>query len=67
MNDILRKKVKILHALQNIKYKDLAKRLGISEDGFYMWRKGLYNLGETKQIKLKEIVDELWLEEYDSI
>lgn len=63
MNEILRKKVKLLHALQDIKYKDMAKRLGISDDSFYSWRKGLYNFGENKQIKLKEIIEELWIDE----
>jgi len=63
MNEILRKKVKLLHALQNIKYKDIAERLGVTDDSFYSWKKGLYDFGENRQIKLKEIIEELWIDE----
>lgn len=50
MNEILRKEVKLLKALQGVSYKELAEEyLGIRQDSFYAWLKGYYNLGEEKQ------------------
>ena len=47
MNEILRKEVKLLKALQGVSYKEIAEEyLGIIKDSFYSWLKGYYNLGE---------------------
>lgn len=56
MNDILRKEVKLLKALQGISYREIAEYLEISESGMYNWLKGYYELGRTKQKKLEEII-----------
>ena len=56
MNDILRKEVKLLKALQGISYREIAEYLEISESGMYTWVKGYYELGYTKQKKLEEII-----------
>lgn len=56
MNDILRKEVKLLKALQGISYREMAEYLEISESGMYNWLKGYYELGHTKQKKLEEII-----------
>lgn len=57
MNDVLRKEVKLLKALQGVSYKELAEEyLGIRQDSFYAWLKGYYNLGEEKQKQLYDIV-----------
>lgn len=57
MNEILRKEVKLLKALQGISYKELAEEyLGIRQDSFYSWLKGYYNLGKEKQRQLYDVV-----------
>ena len=57
MNNYLRIEVKLLKALQDITYKELAEEyLGIRQDSFYSWLKGYYDLGEEKQKQLYEIV-----------
>ena len=44
MNEELRERVKLLKALQNISYKEMAEYLEIKQDSFYCWLKGYYNL-----------------------
>lgn len=56
MNDSLRKECKLLKALQNISYKELAENLEIKTDSFYCWLNGYYNLSLEKQKRLKEII-----------
>lgn len=56
MNDILRKKCKLLKALQGISYKELAEYMEIKQDSFYCWLKGYYNLSDEKQNRLNEII-----------
>lgn len=48
-NTILRKRVKLLHALQDIKYKEIAEYLEIKQGSFTNWLNGYYDLGEKKQ------------------
>ena len=56
MNENLRKQVKVLKALQNINYKEIAEYLEIKQQSFYSWLKGSYDLSFNKQIKLQEIL-----------
>ena len=56
MNDKLRKDVKLLKALQNVSYKEIAELLEIRQDSFYNWLKGYYDFGEERQNRLLEIV-----------
>ena len=56
MQDNLRKKVKVLKALQNVSYKEIAEYLEIKQQSFYNWLKGSYDLSFKKQIKLQEII-----------
>lgn len=57
MNNYLRIEVKLLKALQDITYKELAEEyLGIRQDSFYSWLKGYYDLGEEKQKQLYDVV-----------
>ena len=56
MNDILRKEVKLLKALQGISYREIAEYLEISESGMYNWLKGYYNFSEVKQHRLLDII-----------
>ena len=56
MNDILRKECKLLKALQEVSYKELAEHLEIKTDSFYCWLRGYYDLGFEKQQRLKEII-----------
>lgn len=55
--DDLRKQVKLLKALQNISYKELAAYLEIKESSFYSWLNNYYELSYEKQQRLKEIID----------
>ena len=59
MNDYLRKKVKMLKALQGISYKEIAEYLEIKNSSFYSWIYGNYNLGIAKQNRLNEIINTL--------
>lgn len=59
MNENLRKEVKLLKALQNISYKEIAEYLEIKQDSFYCWLKGYYDLSYKKQMRLKEIISTL--------
>lgn len=59
MNETLRKEVKLLKALQNISYKEIAEYLEVSESGMYCWLKGYYDFGYNKQQRLKEILANL--------
>lgn len=63
MNQILRKEVKILKAIQGVSYKELAEYLEIRQDSFYNWLNGQYDLGDKKQKRLFEIVATLKEEE----
>lgn len=56
-NNYLREQVKLLKAFQNITYKELAEYLEITQNGFYCWLRGNYELGDRKQKKLKDIID----------
>lgn len=56
MND-LRKKVKLLKALQGIPYKEIAEYLEISTTTIYSWLNGQFEFGEAKEQQLREIID----------
>lgn len=58
-NEELRKKVKELKAFQDISYKTLSEYLEMNRNAFYNWLKGYYNLGDEKQKKLTEIIDNI--------
>lgn len=55
----LRKKVKVLCALQDITYKEISEYLDIKIGSFYNYMSGSYELSEEKQILLNEILDTL--------
>lgn len=56
MQDNLRKKTKMLKALQNITYTELAEHLEINRNSFYNWLNGYYNLSADKEKRLLEII-----------
>lgn len=58
-NEELRKKVKEMKAFQDISYKTFSEYLGMNRGSFYNWVKGYYNLGDEKQKKLQEIIDNI--------
>ena len=58
-NENLRKEVKMIKALQDISYTELAEFLEIKRSSFYNWLKGQYNLSEEKQNRLSDIIDTL--------
>jgi DNA-directed RNA polymerase specialized sigma24 family protein len=52
MNDYLRKQVKLLRALQGVKYKELAEHLEIKTSSFCNWMNNQYQLSIEKQNRL---------------
>ena len=56
LNDILRKDVKILKALQGVSYKEVAEYLEIRQDSFYNWLKGYYEFSEERQRRLLDVI-----------
>lgn len=59
INDYLRKEVKLLHALQDVKYKEIAEYLEIQPNSFYCWLKGHYDFGYKKLCRLDDIIGAL--------
>ena len=60
MNDYLRKQVRILKALQNISFKEIAvEYLEIKPNSFYNWLRGQYDLSPETAKRLKEVIEEL--------
>ena len=59
MDEELRKEVRLLKALQNISYKEIAELLGIKQDSLYSWLKGYYDFGTFKHNHLQQIIDYL--------
>lgn len=56
MNESLRKQVKMLKALQNISYKEIAEYLEINQNSFYNFINGQYNLSQERAERLQEII-----------
>ena len=58
MNNTLRQEVRVLKALQNIKYKEIAEKIGISQDSIYNWLRGNYDFGEARLQRLSAVLKE---------
>ena len=56
MQENLRKQVKLLKALQDISYKEIAEYLEINKNSFYNWLKGYYDFSAEKEQRLIEIL-----------
>lgn len=56
MQENLRKQTKMLKALQNITYTEIAEHLEINRNSFYNWLNGYYNLSADKEKRLLEII-----------
>lgn len=56
MQENLRKQVKLLKALQDISYKEIAEHLEINKNSFYNWLKGYYDFSIEKEQRLIEIL-----------
>lgn len=52
MND-LRKKVKLVKALYDIPYKEIAEYIDLPQKSFYNWLKGYYEFGEKRTQQLE--------------
>lgn len=57
--DKLRKEVKLLKALQQISYKEIAEYLELPPKSFYNWLNGQYEFGEKRKERLKDIIETL--------
>ncbi len=56
----LRKKVKLIKALQNISYKELSEYLEIKQNSLYNFIRGAYDLSDEKAERLESILSDLW-------
>lgn len=56
MQNKLREQVKLLKALQNVSYMEIADYLEIHRNSFYNWLKGYYDFSAEKQERLIEII-----------
>ncbi len=59
MNDELRKRVRLLKALQGVSYKEVAYYLEINANSLYNWLRCQYDLSEQKQEDLADILNNL--------
>jgi len=61
MQDNLRKQVKIIKATyeKEFTYKDISEMLDININSFYNWLNGAYDLGEQKERKLRDFINDL--------
>lgn len=57
MQENLRKQVKLLKALEDVSYTEIAEHLEIQRNSFYNWLKGYYNLSPEKEKRLYEIIE----------
>lgn len=57
MQNNLRKRVKMLKALQEIPYYEIAEYLEIKQSSFYSWLYGNYELSKEKESRLIEIIN----------
>lgn len=55
----LRKEVKLLKAMQGIKYSEIAEYLEVKPSSLYCWLKGYYELSKQKEEQLEEIINNL--------
>ena len=58
-DEILRKELKIMKALQGITYKEVAEYLEIKECSMYKWIQGAFNFSAEKKERLNEIIANL--------
>lgn len=57
MQNDLRRKVKLLKALQNITYTEIAEHLEINKNSFINWLHCYYDFGIEKEKRLIEIIE----------
>lgn len=55
----LRKKVKMLKALQGISYKEISEYLDITPNSLYNYLRGAYDLSDEKADTLRDIISNL--------
>lgn len=55
-DEILRKEIKIMKALQGITYREIAEYLEIQQTSMYKWLNGAYNFSAEKKERLYEII-----------
>ena len=58
--DYLRKKIKLIKALQGISYKEISEYLDIRTNSLYNFLKGQYDLSDEKASILDDILSNLW-------
>ena len=57
--ETLRKKVRMLKAMQNVSYKELASYIDIKESSMYNWLRQQYSLSAEKAQLLAEVISTL--------
>lgn len=56
----LRKKVKLIKALQGITYSEIAEYIELPPKSFYSWLNGQYEFSEERQKRLNDVINTLW-------
>lgn len=59
MNNELRKRVRLIKALQGVSYKEIAYYLEITTNSLYNWLRGQYDLSPERQDVLNDILNNL--------
>lgn len=56
----LRKRVKLIKALQGISYREIAEYIELPPNSFYCWLNGQYEFSEEREQRLDDILNTLW-------
>lgn len=55
----LRQECRVIKALYNISYKEIAEKLGIKQDSLYAWLRGMYEFSDERSKQLTNLLNEL--------
>ena len=58
-NNKLRKEVRLLKALNEVSYGEVAEMIGLSRSSFSNWLNGNYDFGEQRTAQLEELIQDL--------
>ena len=63
-DEYLRNRCKLIEAIGQVEsYIELAEMIDIKRKSFYNWLRGEYDLSNSKKTLLKDILDDLWIDD----
>jgi hypothetical protein len=63
-DEYLRNRCKLIKAIGQVEsYIELAEMIDIKRKSFYNWLRGEYDLSNSKKTLLKDILDDLWIDD----